>query len=507
MSDRFPTFARLWSRLTGGVAEKAAVTGGTGQVERRGAGTKGTLYNWVVNRLSRFAEARQRITLTDRAEDLVANDPHAVSCIESMTVNVVGTGLLPQSKPVRARLGIKETAAAQFAENAEWIWKKWARQADAAGVMHFSDILYVNLYSMLMRGEYLVLPVMRKSAPLPGETAVRLALRTLHPSRLSTPSGLTGDPTVRDGIRVDTDGRPRTYYIANPADGRILTHGLGISDYMAVPAKAGHRPGVFHGFFNKHTEQVRGVSILAPAMKFFRDLGDYLDFEVVGNIIASSLSVFIEKDNAYDYTRAVFDSADDTDSSAPRIQEVVPGSVMYGKAGEKPHMLSANRPGPTFEAFVRTILRAMGAAVGLPYEVVAKDFSNTNYSSARAALLEAWRVYMVYRSFIERRFATPIWCMVLEEAWLRDELVLPAGGPKDFYSAMAEYCEVSWIGPARGHVDPVKEMDANIKGLENNIFTLADLAAEHGKDWEAQVAQRVREKQVTGDNNEQTKKN
>jgi hypothetical protein len=41
-------------------------------------------------------------------------------------------------------------------------------------------------------------------------------------------------------------------------------------------------------------DQVRGVSILAPAMKFFRDLNDYLDYELVGAIVAASFPVFIE---------------------------------------------------------------------------------------------------------------------------------------------------------------------------------------------------------------------
>jgi hypothetical protein len=172
---------------------------------------------------------------------------------------------------------------------------------------------------------------------------------------------------------------------------------------------------------------------------------------------------------------------------------------MYGSPNQKPHVLKNDRPSNTFQGFVETVLRAVGASVGMPYEVVAKDFSKTNYSSARAALLEAWRVYQLYRVWMERHLCQPVWRMVLEEAWLRGELALPKGGP-DFYEGLAEYTHATWIGPPRGHVDPVKEMTANIEGLNNNILTLSDLAAEQGKDWETQVEQRGREtRRVTGE--------
>lgn len=477
----------------------SAVSGGTGTVERKGAGSLGTLFNWTVKRLNRYSQARQREKLTDRAEDLAANDPHAVSCLDSMVMNVIGTGLNPQSRPAYKRLGIDEAAASEFAESAEWVWKKWCRHASADNKLDFSDLLFVNFYSLLMRGEYVTLPIMRDSDPLPGESSVRLALQTIHPSRLRSPSDGMSNPRIRDGILLDTAGAPEQYYIADPDDGR-MTSVLTSKDFTIYPARLAHRPGLLHGFFNKSAEQVRGVSVLAPAMKFFRDMGDYLDFEVVGAIVASSFPLFIEKSsNVQDYVAGAFSRVNENDSDSTRYQEVTPGQILYGEENEKPHVLKNERPGNTFEGFVRTILRAVSASTGQPYEVVAKDFSQTNYSSARAALLEAWRVYMVYRSFMVRHFCRPVWDMVLEEAWLRGELILPKSGPQDFYEFMAEYCEATWIGPPRGHVDPVKEMKANIEGLENNIFTLADVAAEHGKDWESQVAQRRRERNATGD--------
>jgi lambda family phage portal protein len=225
-------------------------------------------------------------------------------------------------------------------------------------------------------------------------------------------------------------------------------------------------------------------------MKQFKDLSDYLDFELVGNIVASSFPVFIEQQAPQEFAEGFPTEGSGEDKT--RYQEVDPGTIMYGNAGEKPHVLKSERPSNTFDGFVETILRSIGASIGLPYEVVAKDFSKTNYSSARAALLEAWRVYMLHRKWLERHFCQPVYEMVLEEAWLRGELQLPQGGP-DFYEAMAEYTNATWIGPPRGHVDPEKEAKANQLLLKENVLTLADWSAEMGHDWESQVEQRSEE--------------
>ena len=78
--------------------------------------------------------------------------------------------------------------------------------------------------------------------------------------------------------------------------------------------------------------------------------------------------------------------------------------------GDKMTPFTPSRPAPQFANFVEAVARQIGVAAGMPYELVMKDFSTTNYSSARASLLEAWRF------FINRR------------VWLRDVLGRP-GGP------------------------------------------------------------------------------
>ena len=59
-----------------------------GSVSRTGAGSKGSLGNWLVKRLNRFNEGYERERITDRAEDLIANNSHAASIADSIPTNV-----------------------------------------------------------------------------------------------------------------------------------------------------------------------------------------------------------------------------------------------------------------------------------------------------------------------------------------------------------------------------------------------------------------------------------
>jgi capsid protein len=61
-----------------------------------------------------------------------------------------------------------------------------------------------------------------------------------------------------------------------------------------------------------------------------------------------------------------------------------------------------------------------------------------------------------------------------------------------------EYTNAVWIGPPRGYIEPVKEVTANIKRLQNNMTTLAEIRAEDGGEWASTVEQRAKEKRTIG---------
>ncbi|MDR0477668.1 MAG: phage portal protein [Desulfobulbaceae bacterium] len=436
-------------------------------------------------------QARERVLSQDRAADLAANDWAAQSGIDSITINAVGTGLRPRSRLNSKRLGISADAARQLQEDIEAVWKAWTPQAHTRGMLHFEDLQFLGLRGMLKHGEMFHLPVMLDD---PGRK-IKLAIQDVQPSRLRTPLNLAGDPSIVDGVQLNHYGAPETYWLATPtsATSRIVNIAdLDSSQFTCVSARLGHRPGAFHLFWHSEEEQTRGESALSPGMNLFRHLADALDNELLAAVTTASLPVFIGREPGGPVLPEYAQQEEDEDGKKRYYEEARGGAVMYGNTGEKPYILESGRPSPNFAHFSEFVLRAMAASLGIPYEVLAKDFSKTNYSSARAALLEAWRKFLLYRAWLVRHYCQPIWGMVIEEAWLASLIKLPAGAP-DFYDARDLYTQALWIGPPRGYVDPVKEIASTVTALEERLMTYSEALAERGRDFDEVMDERQEE--------------
>lgn len=350
-------------------------------------------------------------------------------------------GLIPQSRPNLKALGWSEEQGKVFQEQAEWVFQLWSQEADARGRLPFWGLQYRSMLSMLVNGEFFQLPLMLDDP----NRRFSLALQSIEPLRVATPSDLSTDPGIRDGVALYDLGGPEAFWVVNPPAHQVINgsyHNLSSQYFARIHSRLGHRPGMLHCFVDKDEEQVRGRSVLAPAMKFFRDLSDYLDYELVGAIVASSTPIWVETADPNGLYKQFQD--DENPDEKTFYQELTPGQIFYCNTNERPHVLTSNRPGTTFEAFVERVLRAVGASTGMPYEIVAKDFSKTNYSSARAALLEAWRIFRFYQKWLVDLYCRPVWEMVLEEGFLRGYLDISIS-TDDFYHYFPALTRARWI--------------------------------------------------------------
>lgn len=431
-------------------------------------------------------EARERQVSQRRAGDLAANDWAAGSSLSAITQNAIGTGLLPKAAIPADILKIDPLEASRVGKEMEWAFARWCCEADIRGVCHFHDLQLLGLRSMLAKGEMLHLAVMLSD----NERALQnrlfsLALQAIRPERLQTPQDMTVDPYVRDGIRFSASGIPQIYYIANPQasalDAFAATDTLLSSDFSAVPGAAGRRRLVFHLFRHEVEEQTRGFSVFSPGIALFRNLSDALNYELFAQVMAASFPVFIETEDPGHPPLDMRES--DEEENGERFHEIRPGNVYYGESNQKPVALESKRPSANFSSFVEIILRAMAASQGIPYESLAKDYSKTNYSSMRAALNEAWKLYSYYRQWFARSYCQPIWQMLQEEAILRGYVKLPKGALA-FEDCPELWCNASWVGPARGFVDPVKEIQSIILALQNGLMTYGEAWAERGGDFD-----------------------
>jgi len=79
------------------------------------------------------------------------------------------------------------------------------------------------------------------------------------------------------------------------------------------------------------------------------------------------------------------------------------------------------------------------------------------------------------------------------KAWLDEAVLIEGYLPQSVRTLDTEFPH-QWFWDGMEHVDPAKEATAQETRLRNNTTTLAHEYARQGKDWEAELRQRAREK-------------
>ena len=107
------------------------------------------------------------------------------------------------------------------------------------------------------------------------------------------------------------------------------------------------------------------------------------------------------------------------------------------------------------DAFLKHILRQIAAGSGLPYELLASDLSETNYSSAKLGL-EAFkrRCKAIRASILVSRFLEPTWRRFVTLQILTGKINAP-----DFERNADAYFSVSFLWPEWAALDPLKEAE------------------------------------------------
>lgn len=436
--------------------------------------------DWILGTSAATTGASERTTLRERSRDLNRNDAVASGATDTMAINVVGQGLQLQSRIRADRLGVTEERARELQRLAEQIWQAWKPNADSTNLCDFDELQFLALRKVVEDGEVIALPIMVQDE----WRSIKRAIELIEADRLVNYEAGLNLSNIDSAIQTGSRGEPIAYFIEKAGSS------LGAKkESVRIEARDKYgRPKILHLFPVRRPGQLRGIPWFAPVMTLFKDLGDTIEAEVVAARVSACLAVFVTMaDPAYAQYAAHTDTETDT---GHRLQGLEPGVINYLGTGESINVVNPNRPGDTFAPFVEMVLRMIGMSLNLPYELLSKDFSKTNYSSARAAILEGRRMFTTWRSWFGRKFCQPVYDLVLEEAYLRGQFDVP-----DYYGLRAEYTRAQWLGGGWGWVDPVKEVEASRKAIDYGLSTLADEVAGQGKDWEEVLEQQKREQE------------
>ncbi len=458
----------------------------------------GSFKNWRPQAVfSNQGEALERTAIVERSIDLTNNDPHAAGIIDNVAVTVIGSGLVPVPAIDRDAIGLPKERIRELHRQMRAVHTRWAPRADAGGRMNAGQIQYLEKLSLLRYGEFFKLLPMIDDPSRP----YLLACQLIHPLRVKTPLDMLSNPKMRDGIELGEYGQAVAVWFKKSGTTVLSVPDIS-KNFVRIPIRSGHRLNLIHGFVAKEPEQVRGWPVLAPAMKYLRDMNDLLSAELVSNVVTAALAYFIETSGdpyqlAANFTTHTDDYKNsDGTSRVQRYQETYPGIIMYGNSGEKPHMLAAARPGTTFEPFIKTVKKSISMAVNLPYVVMFKDVEGTNFAGFRSAMLDAWRVFEADRQWHAGTSLQPVFSMLMEEAWLRGEIDYGA----DFYRYRDAYARAQWRGAPKGDIEPVKAAQADKILIDAKLKTRTQSTIERGGDFRANVEELAEEKALLEEN-------
>jgi lambda family phage portal protein len=448
---------------------------------------------WNPSRGSAMADLSPDLpNLIYRNRDIYRNNGVAHAGVQTIIDNVVGTGLRLSARPNYLALGKTKEWAVEWAAQAQSFYHAWwhSTACDAADTLTGDQLTAQVMFSKLNNGASFTLPLW---IPDRGD-GYATKLQTVEIDRLSNPYNASDTRTFHGGIEFGQYGEPLAAHIRRGHPGDTFNE----SDPKAytwerIPRRTSFgRLRWIHDFDADRPGMTRGAPLMASILPQFKNLDRYTQAELqaaVGNaMIFATLETTMTGDEILEvFTKDPAAWYKARQEQAVRMQS---GSMLPIAPGDKMNPFLPTRPASGFGAFVENIHRIIGVALDMPYELLMKDFSKTTYSSARAAMLEAWRSFNRRRDWLGTMWLDPIYGLFLEE--LVNDGRIDAPG---FYENRAAYLRCRWIGPGKGWVDPVKEAQAARERISARVSTIEDECAEQGKDWEEVFEQLAREEE------------
>lgn len=458
------------------------------------------MVGWYPSSQSADADLIDELPLIrERNIDLERNNGYVAGANQVFKDNIVGHQLRLNPGPVLQLLEWDADQGEEWGREVRAQFESWANspvEIDAAKDLNLRGLTIQALGAWFLTGNALALPIWRPREGCRWNTRIQ----TVEAHRLESPPFFQSyTRSMRGGKEIDRDGAPVAYWFrkTQPGDERFDPIGTATDPFQfrRVPAfYPWGRRRVIHLFDKERSGQSVGKPIVAAIMREFRMATQYPRVELQATIANSLVAGVLESNLDGETNNNIFNSYQDRNDSnrsgaeaywkdamdgARRSATLKPGATLALPLGAKFVGFTPNRPNNSFDKFMNSVLHNIGAGLNIPYELLTKDFTQTNYSSARAAMLEAWRHFLSKRAWLEENWLNPIYELWLEEAVNAGVVTAPG-----FYDSRYAYCATrKWTMTGRGWVDPSKEAQGAQVRMDSRISSLAQECAEQGNDW------------------------
>ena len=490
--------------------EQKAIGGGLEGAER----TTRETFNWAPAVISPDRQINPNKEMADaRSLDSVQNDGFAMGAVGTHRDSIVGSQFRLNAQPNIDVLGADEGWLEEFQRQTESRFNLMAQSEecwfDASGRNTFTNMVRLAVVGEILTGEVLGTAEWLRSTLRPFSTAIQM----VSPSRLSNPDNTSDTRYLRRGVAIDRFGRPLGYHIraSHPTD---FYNDMEVNRWIYVPArKPWGRRQVLHIIQQMRPDQTRGISDMVAVLKNMRMTKKFRDVTLQNAVVNASYAAAVESELPREVVFGALGAGqpgfvDMLSTFMTALGQYVSASDNIAIDGVKiPHLFPGTKlnlkpmgtPGGIGTDFEESLLRHTAATLGLSYEQFAKDYSKTNYSSARASMGETEKHMAARKKAVADRFASMVYALWFEEELNAGNIPMPPGKTAEiFYDPVMREALLnhSWIGAGRGQIDEKKETESAILRIQNNLSTLEAECARLGQDYRHILRQRAREQKM-----------
>ncbi len=481
----FSLFKRIWNAPPKHQYKKRSYAGAA----------KGRLHgDWQAYGTSGNAENQGSIqTLRNRVRSLVRDNDYVKGLKREFINNTVYLGIDFQAQVRTVKTQVNQD---NINDQIEAAWKSWckAKYCDVSTRQTFQQMQRLIAGSYFESGEVFIRIIKQSfnGSPVP------LALEVIEADQVADDYNAThNENRIVMGVELNQWQQPVAYWIYenHPGDYHYGSTGLGGRNNRTANSRHLTRipaTEIIHYYNKDRPGVVRGVPLLHSSINRLRHLDKYEEAELVACRAAANYMGIITSEQE-DFSEP--DTDDDGNylgGEKPNTEESLkPGIIKRLAHGEEFNSFTPNRPNAAFAEFYRSNLRAIAAAVGISYQRISHDSSQSNYSSSRLDMLlerDTWKVFQ--QDFIAQ-VLQPIYEIWLEQAVLAGVLRF-----SDYALRPERYQNVRWQTRGWGWVDPQKEQQATIQALASGTQTYTAVFAEQGRDFTEEIKVMEKERKL-----------
>ena len=463
---------------------------------------KNVLKSWLPQHFSAVSDIDFNLaTLRNRSYSLAIGSPIGAAVIKTFVSGVVNEGLkvFPRINHTALNLSIDE--ARSWEEKTKQEFELWSEtvECDFYRRNTFRELQRIAFTNQLVDGDCICL-YRRKISSTPNPYTLRLQL--IEAGRISNPQegGATfqnvdtmrGKNRIVNGIEVDGEGIFKAFWISNKIFNEFNTSKV-TTEWRRIKF-FGEKSGEQNLCFlcnDSRIEQFRGEPLLSPVIEIIKNNLRYTDAELTSAILKTYLSIFFTTPLERNYGINDILSTEQVDIKNVKIGPGTLTNLPPGVSVETVHPAGA---ASTFESFTVQLLKQVGAALNLPYEVLLKNFQSS-YSASKAALLQAENEFRMRRQAFVVDFCEPIYRAFLTEAVALGRIDAPGFFEDPMLKKL--WCNADFNNETSHALDSAKEIQAAEKKIALGLSTYTrESSILNGTDFAENLKQLAKEKRL-----------